>query len=338
MSDARLETHLISIAQRYAAELVPPNWTKPGDYRAPLPRLALALADYNYLLMWCVVPPQYATDSAYYVQEWVGNYAHLYEVLTQTLFPSFTQMSAWYADAESPPLVIIRGTATPVIRTLASFVAPYVAARQPAAALVSDYELYGLSEQILLELEAAEGLTRAEQQQLRDAVAAQVRALLNGVAQQRQLTEAKAGLFEKLRIPPTGMTTVYAPKAPDEPQSSLPFDEGVRIAEPPEETDTLPAPPQPPDLPEADFTPTPPPTYLPEVEQPTVPSAPRAARPPQRARPPAPQPARRPVPAPPEPDLADEDNPFASSIPIIFETRSRSGDRPRRPPIPDLPE
>ncbi len=192
MAQHRLEQILINLARRYAPELVPVTWLEPGDYTGRLSELATALADYNVLIMAGIVPPERAADPATQVANWVQSYVRLYDTLARALFPSFAQISAFYADYEQPPIVFLRGAATPVILVLARTIAPYVAARQ-GSGTVSDFELTGIMESVLDELEAGD-LPRDQLRQLRDDSAAQLRQLLGSVVRQHRLTNPKPAL------------------------------------------------------------------------------------------------------------------------------------------------
>lgn len=150
--DPRLERALITIARRYAPHLVPPNWRQAGDYPAPLAELARALAAHGALaLMGDPAPGVTNTQMAYKV--WVDGYTRLYNALSAALFPSFTGVSSYFVDHETPQVVVIIGEATPVIEMLAGHIAPYITARQGQRDS-SPYELNGLMETVLEELEA----------------------------------------------------------------------------------------------------------------------------------------------------------------------------------------
>jgi hypothetical protein len=150
--DPRLERALIAIARRYAPDLVPQNWQQAGDYRAPLTDLARALASHGALaMMGDPAPGVTNTQMAY--KAWVDGYSRLYNALSAALFPSFTGISSFFVDHETPQVVVIVGEATPVIEMLAGHIAPYIVARQGRQD-ATPYELNGLMETVLEELEA----------------------------------------------------------------------------------------------------------------------------------------------------------------------------------------
>lgn len=348
----RLETILMQLAQHYAQEILPPNWHNPGDYPGDLAQFAARLADFNVMVMCGLVPDNAGGDSPLTVQTWVQTYVRLYELLTRTLFPSFMEIKAFYADREDPPVVVITGAATPIIKVIATYITPYVAVRQRTRG-ISDYELRGLLDGLLDEL-AADDLSREEYQRLRDNAINEVRALLGSVVRQQQLVAPRAGLFERLglaasesstqpmlpfdeaddadvHLPFDDDTTDMPPEAtPVDPMSpvdpgGLPFtdDEATVVRYHSEDTDTMPVPPvtAPPDVLPEEPPPgsTPRPTRLPEADNP----------PPDSRRPAQPRPLVEP------PSTAHDE------IPIFFapsDSADRDGAGRRKPPVLDLPD
>lgn len=245
---ARLETNLIHVARRYAPTLIPAGWQRPGDYPGALPDLARALATYNVLVLAGDVP-------ATAVKAWTDGYTDFYALLTGALFPSYTRISAFYLDQAAPPLVALYGEATPVITTLAGFVAPYVVARQGTRP--SEVEVLGMMDMILEELEATD-LPRGDYRRLRDSGATYLRALLGIQGRQFPLTPAARPIFAE-------MTAGAAASAPAQ-------------AAPPPPTDlpeTAPAAPPIPDSMPEQIMPSAPPSTLPEA--PAAPTEPEPA-------------------------------------------------------------
>lgn len=163
--NARLERILIKLARQYAPHLTPPGWEQQGNQAERLAALARKLASYNVLLIVGYVPPNLLTAKDSHIQSWVNEYGHLYHLLAQRLFPSYTDMSAQYADDKLPAMVVLRGASTPIMHALAGFVAPYVAVRQ-SQITGSEAELIGLMDIILDELET-DDLSRTEHKRLR---------------------------------------------------------------------------------------------------------------------------------------------------------------------------
>src|SRR5690606_18143672 len=181
----RLERAWIAVARRSAPPLVPSSWRQPGDYPRPLSELAGALAANNVLVLIGDLAPELAHQAAVHFKDWADAYVQLYTQLCETLFPSFTQVNAYYADQEWPPVVVIYGAATPVIVVLAEYVAPYVVARQRQTP--SDVEIRGLIDTILDELEA-DDLPRDEYRRLRDECVGILKQLLATQVRQLPLT------------------------------------------------------------------------------------------------------------------------------------------------------
>lgn len=240
---SRLENGLMHVARRYAPALIPTGWQQAGDYTGALPDLARALAASNVLVM--------VGDAAQAsVKAWTDGYLDFYRALCAALFPSFGRATAFYVDQEQPMIVAMYGEATPVIRAMAGFVAPYVVARQGTRPL--EVEVVGMMDMILEELEATD-LPRDAYRQLRDRGVALLRQLLDINVQQLPLTPAARPIFDDM--------------AAQRPEAQLQTVVPARSAPPP----------QPVDLPEP---PAPPETMPEEIQAP--PPAPAPAEPPKR--------------------------------------------------------
>ena len=242
IDSARLERNLVAVARRYAPTLAPAGWQKPGDYSGALPELARALATYNVLVMG-------GDAGQASVKAWTDGFQAFYSALASALFPSYQRISAFYLDQEQPLIVALYGEATPVIITMAGFVAPYVVARQGTRPL--EVELLGMMDMILEELEATD-LPREEYRRLRDTGASLLRALLDGEVRQLPITPAARPIFDEMNAqrgastPPATSTTPAAQKPTAAPPPPPPAD----LPEPPA------APAMPLDLPE--YIPPPP--------------------------------------------------------------------------------
>lgn len=214
----RLESALIAVARRSAPSLVPSAWRQPGDYSRPLSELAGALASNNVLVLIGDLAPELAHQAAVHFKDWADSYVQLYTQLCETLFPSFTQVNAYYADQEWPPVVVVYGAATPMIVALAEYVAPYVVARQRQTP--SDVEMRGLIDTVLDELEAGD-LPRDEYRRLRDEGVALLKQLLATQVRQLPLTPSAISIASE--------ETVAAPPPP----MTLPADTSPSVALPP---------------------------------------------------------------------------------------------------------
>lgn len=190
----RLERALIAIARRYAPELVPSTWARAGDYPAPLPDLVRRLAAQGALALMGDLMPG-APDAGMAFRAWADGYTRMYAVLCAPLFPSYTEVSAFFVDQEQPPVVVIVGAAAPVIETLAGIIAPYVVMRQGAAAAgVTAAELDQVVRLALDELEAGD-LPPDALIRLRDEAVTALRALLSASIRQYGLTPPVRDLF-----------------------------------------------------------------------------------------------------------------------------------------------
>lgn len=197
----RLERTLIDLARRYAPQLAPLQWSRPGDYPRPLPELARLLAAHGALPLLGDVPVPYTNEASVHLKLWVDTYTRIYTVLTGALFPSYTQASAHYADNDWPPLVVLVGSAAPVLSSMGAYIAPFVAVRQGGAA-ASEVELRGLVDLLLDTLEAAD-LPRDQYTRLRGELVSLVKDLLALHVRQMPLTPPAHDLFGMSTPPPS---------------------------------------------------------------------------------------------------------------------------------------
>lgn len=153
--DNRLEQILLILAQLYAQPLLQ-SWDRSGDFSQRLPRLARGLANYGILVI--MGDQSYSLrglgdDIRNQIQEWVNGYGQFYNLLTQALFPSYSQITAHYSDDKWPVVIFMQGSSPAVIQRMAGYVAPFIFNRQMDS-MVSEAELIGLMDLILEELEA----------------------------------------------------------------------------------------------------------------------------------------------------------------------------------------
>jgi hypothetical protein len=255
--DERLERALIAAARRYAPALAPAGWRAPGDYEGALPDLARSLAEHGVLIAAVQSP---AGQSALVTPVWVDGLQTVYAALAQALFPSYTGLSAFYADSGEPPLVLLQGEAIAVIMALAGYIVPYLAARH--GAYPPENELLDLLDAVLDWLEAAD-LSRTDFLRLRGEASALLRPLLDSPARPTAIAPAMAGAPIPARARPAPPNLPEAvPKNATPPPLTLP-EAAPRDA-------------------------TPPPVSLPEAPRPPLPLVFEPPARPARRRPPVP--------------------------------------------------
>jgi len=215
--DERLERILTQLAAQHAPQVLP-MWDRRGDYAQRLPRLARLLANYNLLVIMADFPQSLRAadqDPGALIQAWADAYGQLYTLLARALFPSFTRVSARYADSRWPVIVSIYGEAAPVIGVLAGYVAPFVVYRQPEST-VSEVELIGLMEVILEELEAS-NLPRDASKRLVAEGASILKRLLLMPVRQLPVTEFDRTIFtDSQRLIPVKDAPGTPPLLPEE--------------------------------------------------------------------------------------------------------------------------
>ncbi len=209
IDNARLEEILMRLARRYARPLAFPGWERPGDYTGRLSDLATALAEYNLLVMAADPGNGAAADVASRITVWVEGYVRLYDLLCGALFPSFAGRQAFYADERQPPVIVLNGEAAPVLMMMAGYVAPFIVSRQGAN--VSDFEIRGLIDLVLDELEAHD-LPHAELRQLRESAMAQLRQMLASPVRQLHLTAPVAALARNFDVGATPIDPAPVPQ------------------------------------------------------------------------------------------------------------------------------
>ncbi|MDX2140967.1 MAG: hypothetical protein SF123_22990 [Chloroflexota bacterium] len=247
MLKERLETTLIGIARRFVPQLAPPYWAQPGDYPRPLPDLVQALANEGILVIMGDVPVPHTGDAQVHVKLWADLYVQLYNVLVNALFPNYGKSEAYYADEEWPPIILVRGNLSPVIKAIALYIAPFITQRQSGTP-VNDAEIDSLIDQLLKYLEAGD-MPADEYQDLYSDAAALVKDLLAVHVRQMPLlpvTRPLSPLPLPLPPPPAARppTPTTLPGVPPQPPDDLPeTGEHPAIDEPPPPKGSTPLPP-----------------------------------------------------------------------------------------------
>lgn len=170
------------------------------DEAAPsqLPMLAAALAAGGIAMLHGDTAPALYAQSGVVFNQWAEAVLALYARLSEVLFPSFNQASAFYADSEWPPLIGIQGQALPVIAVIAAYVLPFAAAR--AGTETTPLELLGVVDLILDALEAHD-LQPESYRSLRAAGADALRLILEQPVRVVALAPPAAELANIVRAP-----------------------------------------------------------------------------------------------------------------------------------------
>ncbi len=222
MFDQRLEQILTSLAHQYAPGALR-GWNAQGDLNTRLPALARELANFNTLVIMGDFPYSLATigqDVSAQIQSWVNGYGQFYGLLSRTLFPSYTHLSAHYTDDRWPMVIYMIGAATPVIRYMAGYVAPYIVQRQ-LEPIVSEAELIGLMDLILDELEA-NSLGREAYKALRAEGVELLKMMLATPIRQLPVTEFDRQIFsDSQRIIPVKLANLNEPPMLPEEDSQI---------------------------------------------------------------------------------------------------------------------
>ena len=141
----RIELILRQLAKQHAPHLL----AQSGNEIRPL---AAGLARHGVLVIYVTLQVNAQEEREQYINNRVSGFANLYTLLTEALFPTFTHISAFDADREDPPVVILQGKSAPVIQLFADVLVPFIAVSQDKR-LVSDAELRTVMTILLEELE-----------------------------------------------------------------------------------------------------------------------------------------------------------------------------------------
>lgn len=216
MDAARLELLLMKVARRYAPSVVPYGWQGAGDYTRltngkNLAQLTRALAGYNALIAVGDLPQQLHDHALIHLKDWVDQYTRFYSVLADRLFPTFRNLSAYYADEAIPRTIAVIGSATPVIVVMCEVIVPYITARQ-AHYGADEAELNSVMNLVLDRL----GVERVPVEDIQ-------RLRAEGVQILKQLL---AGSVQQLALMPLSITfeQIKAHPAPDDAALNTPID------------------------------------------------------------------------------------------------------------------
>lgn len=231
MQNPRLDQLITALARDHAPHLL--SQAIPPATRNQ--ELAAGLAK-NGVLVLVGQPLEYARiDYNTLIQQWFNPYATLYHLLTDALFQTLTTMkAAAYPDA-LPLMVVIEGDAIFVIRALAGYIVPYLAARQ-GEKLISEAELRGVMTMLLDDLEGND-LPSAKYDRLCSEGISLLRTLRTLPLYHVALTSFKRPLFQELQIP----NPPPPPPPPNPPEMVKPDSQPMPPAQPPNPPQEKPA-------------------------------------------------------------------------------------------------
>lgn len=215
----RLNNLLTSLAHQYAPAVLQRAEAGEGRVRS----LALLLARNGVLVLPLVVPPTQQPRQSELINELVSLYASFYRLLTDALFPSLKAVSANYADADNPPVLVIEGNALPVIAAFANYVVPFVAANWQQRS-VNLAEVQGILNFMLDDLEG-QGIAPQVQRDILKRGSDYVTQLLGLPLQQQALTPFARAAFLHLAPEPPEVATSAAltlPPPPETPRAAPP--------------------------------------------------------------------------------------------------------------------
>ncbi len=147
--NTRVDRILTKLALHYAQNV----FQNPSIHTNRTRTLANALARNGILVMMGILPPNPQEGTDVHISAWVSLYSGFYDLLAETIFPSFAHFNAVYGDDQYPPLVVLRGAPDPIMRVLGGYVAPYVALRQHNTH-ITEAEMRGIMLMLLEDLEA----------------------------------------------------------------------------------------------------------------------------------------------------------------------------------------
>lgn len=203
--DPQLEAILVTLARRYARNLVPQDWQKAGDLRTPLPRYARLLANSGILVIYGDRMAQWSEEIPTAVRECAEAYIAFYRLLAQSIFPHVHDLWAieaqYFSISRSTLLIFFRAEMKQIIAVMAGYLVPYITERQRAD-LVLDVELVGIMERLLKRLLDGQKVNPTLIDQLKRDGAEAMRPLLDMTLRQIPLLQFDEPLGKKPRRPP----------------------------------------------------------------------------------------------------------------------------------------
>lgn len=147
---ARLDRTLNKLAAQKAPHLLNHMQQNGGDKIAQIQWMARQLAEHRQVVLVGALEQEHS-NVALHVHDWLRGFGQFCTLLTSTLYPSYTNISAHYADQTANPwIVVLELEVEPIASVLAGTIVPYLAWRQPQRPY-SEPELRGLMDIVLRE-------------------------------------------------------------------------------------------------------------------------------------------------------------------------------------------
>lgn len=159
--NARLTRTLRKLAAEKAPQLLSQVEQQDGDQIARIQWMARQLAHHHQVVLVGTLNKD-ETNVALHVQDWLRGFGQFCTMLTTTLYPSYTNISAYYADRSTNPwVVVLELEVEAVANVLAGTIVPYLAWRQPQRPY-SEPELMGLMDIVLRHVLSVGNLSQDE--------------------------------------------------------------------------------------------------------------------------------------------------------------------------------
>lgn len=188
MTTKRLDNTLTSLANQYVPDAL---MRAPHDLEKRVPYLADSLVRVGILVMTADIP---SNNYQFLLRRWTYGYRQIYDVLASNLFTTLLRIDLGTVDNMTPPVVVLKGQAVPVIDVLAGYVVPYVTLRQQTSTL-NEPEIRGIITIMLDELD--DEISTQVSKVILQTCTRVIRELVNLPITQYSLTSMKKPLFQQ---------------------------------------------------------------------------------------------------------------------------------------------
>lgn len=216
MTTKRLDNTLTSLANQYVPDAL---MKAPRDLDKRVPYLADSLVRVGILVMNADIP---SNNYQFLLRRWIYGYRNIYDVLASNLFTTLRRIDLGTVDNMTPPVVVLKGQAIPIINVLAGYVVPYVTFRQQTS-ILNEPEIRGIIAIMLEELD--DEITTQVSKVILQTCTQVIIELVTLPITQYSLTTMNKPLFQNKQGPPPPPIKQPRP-APDrnQPPNSLPED------------------------------------------------------------------------------------------------------------------